>query len=94
MDILRLSKEGGGVATCVATPTSFEDFGVRCIAVVPGLTRLRLGVKHCVHLRAFGQLKYVQRGHAHLLSSGVHMELGEACNCGDVDRLSEVAPIL
>ena len=53
VDILRLSKEGGGVATCeLATPTSFEDFGVRCIAVVePGLTRLRLGVKHWVHLR-------------------------------------------
>ena len=53
MDILRLSKEGGGVATCVVTcvfamPSWFEDFGVVlcCMAVVfPGLTRLRLGLE-------------------------------------------------
>ena len=51
-----------------------EDFGVLVLcwtAVVPGLTRLRLGVKHWVHLRALGQLKYVHKGHAHLLSSAV-----------------------
>ena len=47
VDILRLSKEGGDGATCVVAIPSFEDLGVpRCIAVVLGLTRLRLGVKH------------------------------------------------
>ena len=80
VDILRLSREGGACGTCTwaITPPSFEDLGnvvLCCPTVVPGLTRLRLGVKHWVHLRALGQLKYVHNGHAHLLSSA---ELGVA----------------
>ena len=60
----------------------------------PGLTR-RLGVEHCVHLWALGQFKKVQSVHAHLLSCSGFCELcDETNNCGEVDRLREVAPIL